>query len=56
MGFSDNLKDIKKHLDRVENKKDAVKFIQKNVDKAVEEEVPFLGILIILFILLILLD
>ncbi|MFJ8248018.1 hypothetical protein [Peribacillus asahii] len=55
MGFSDNLKNVKKHLDRVETKKDAAKFIQKNVNKAVEEEDSELIIILIIFFLIILL-
>jgi uncharacterized protein (UPF0335 family) len=53
MGFSKNLKNVKKHLDRIETEKDAAKFIQKNVDKAIKgKDFDVTIVLIVLLLLL----
>lgn len=53
MGFSKNLKEVKKRLDGIETQKDAAEFIQRNVNEAVEEQDIGVLIIIILLILLI---
>lgn len=50
MGFSKDLKNVKKLLDRIETRKDAIKFIKKN-----EAEQDF-NVQVVLLILLILLQ